>query len=201
MICLWSELHPPLQDLFWEECWEEAPSSPSAMEMSVFSRLLLNASQVWQLNTLTWAWYHRLHFYIFMLNVIQWSTSSHLHHVLFWTCTEGKAAIFLFYFFCTWSHLFCLFISFCLSPYCLSGGCCCHLCSTITSMLCCLDQAPAPPLSTSMFFLKNKILINGGEKAVALCCEISFYFLCFSICHFVLLEIQEQCWKMWLIKM
>ena len=200
MICLWSELHPPLQDLFWEECWEEAPSSPSAMEMSVFSRLLLNASQVWQLNTLTWAWYHRLHFYIFMLNVIQWSTYSHLHHVLFWTCTEGKAAIFLFYFFCTWSHLFCLFISFCLSPYCLSGGCC-HLCSTITSMLCCLDQAPAPPLSTSMFFLKNKIPINGGEKAVALCCEISFYFLCFSICHFVLLEIQEQCWKMWLIKM
>lgn len=48
----------------------------------------------------------------------------------------------------------------------------------------CLDQAPAPPLSTSMFFLKNKILINGGEKAVALCCDffLRFVFLNLSFC-------------------
>lgn len=76
--------------------------------MSEFSRLLLNASQIWQLNTLTWAWYHRLHFYIFMLNVIQWSTSS--HHVLFFNLHWRKSC-YSFVFEVTYFVHFILFVT------------------------------------------------------------------------------------------
>lgn len=193
---LWSGLHPPLQDLFWEECWEEAPSSPIAMEMSEFSRVLLNASQIWQLNTLTWAWYHRLHFYIFMLNVIQWSTSSHLHHVLFWTCTGGKAAILLYLKSLILSVHFILFVTLLPLWRLLSSLLHHHLHALLSVWIRLQLLLSLPPC----FFSKTKSWLM-EEKRLSLCVVISFYFLCFSICHFVLLEIHEQRWKMWLIKM
>lgn len=61
----------------------------------------------------------------------------------------------------------------------------------------CLDQAPAPPVFTSVFSKKQSL--SDGEKAVALRCDFSFTFV-LSDLLFVLLDNQEQSWKLRLIK-
>lgn len=137
--------------------------------------------------TLTWAWYYSLHF----VKLYQ------IEHILSpascFTLILHRRTSCLF---CTLSHLICLLIPFgvTLSPPCRLFLVHHHPHALLSDFL---DKAPAPPVCTPMFFLKNKAW-KMEERRLPLCVvSFSFIYFFFSIWHFVY---QEQNVKMWLIK-
>lgn len=144
--------------------------------------------RVGQLDTLTWACYYNLHFKTFYVQLYP------IAHFSLASCFSFKRPALLEKLF------FVLSVTYLCVIY--------HFIASLRAVVV-VFSPPAPSCSavwielhlcTAVFFLKNNRLHYWRGKGCLFVLCVFFYCLCFSICHFVLLENQERNLNMWLIK-